>query len=55
VILVALAWIYVALRFTHSYVHLTSNTILTRFRIFIMSMLVLMINWAVVLTGIMRQ
>jgi hypothetical protein len=55
VFLVALAWIYVALRFTHSYVHLTSNTVLTRFRIFITSMLMLMIIWAVVLTGIMRQ
>jgi hypothetical protein len=53
--LVSLAWGYVALRFLHSYVHLTSNTVLTRFRIFIMSMLVLMIIWAVVLTGIMRQ
>ena len=53
--LVSLAWGYVALRFLHSYVHLTSNTVLTRFRIFIVSMLVLMIIWAVVLTGIMRQ
>ena len=55
VYLAAFAWIYVALRFIHSYVHLTSNTVLTRFRTFIMSMLVLMIIWAVVLTGIMRQ
>ena len=54
-LLLALAWVYVGLRFLHSYVHLTSNTVLTRFRIFILSMLILMIIWATVLTGIMRQ
>ncbi len=54
-LLLTLAWGYVVLRFLHSFVHLTSNTVLTRFRIFIVSMLVLMTIWAVVLTGIMRQ
>ncbi len=50
-----LAWIYVALRFFHSYVHLTSNVVLTRFRIFVASMLTLSTLWVVVLTNIMRQ
>lgn len=50
-----LAWTYVALRFIHSYVHLTSNVVLTRFRIFVVSMLTLTILWAAVLTNIMRQ
>ena len=53
-VLVALAWLYVGLRFTHSYIHLTSNIVLQRFRVFILSMLTLMILWAIVLTGVMR-
>ena len=50
-----LAWAYVALRFIHSYVHLTSNVVMTRFRIFVVSMLTLTTLWAAVLTNIMRQ
>jgi hypothetical protein len=53
-VLVALAWLYVGLRFVHSYIHLTSNVVLQRFRVFILSMLTLMIIWAIVLTGVMR-
>ena len=50
-----LAWAYVALRFFHSYVHLTSNVVLIRFRIFVASMLTLSTLLVVVLTNIMRQ
>ena len=53
--LLGLAWGYVALRFFHSYVHLTSNVVLIRFRIFVVSMLTLSTLWVVVLTNIMRQ
>ena len=53
--LTRLAWTYVALRFFHSYVHLTSNVVLIRFRIFVVSMLTLSTLWVVVLTNIMRQ
>ncbi len=53
--LLALAWTYVALRFFHSYVHLTSNIVLIRFRIFVVSMLTLSALWVMVLTNIMRQ
>ena len=53
--LLGLAWAYVGLRFFHSYVHLTSNVVLTRFRIFVVSMLTLSILWVIVLTNIMRQ
>jgi len=53
--LLGLAWAYVALRYFHSYVHLTSNVVLTRFRIFVVSMLTLTTLWAAVLTNIMRQ
>lgn len=50
-----LAWVFVALRYIHSYVHLTSNVVLIRFRIFAVSVLILTILWAAVLTNIMRQ
>lgn len=53
--LLGLAWTYVALRFFHSYVHLTSNIVLIRFRIFVVSMLTLSALWVIVLTNIMRQ
>ena len=54
-LVIGLGWTYVALRFIHSYVHLTSNVVIVRFRLFVLSMLVLGILWVVVLTGIMRQ
>lgn len=54
-VVTGLAWAYVGLRFVHSYVHLTSNVVLLRFRLFIFSMLILMVLWGVALTGVMRQ
>jgi len=55
ILLLGLAWIFVALRFIHSYVHLTSNVVIVRFRVFGASMLVLSALWVIVLTNIMRQ
>jgi len=43
--MVACAWVYVAMRYAHSYVHLTSNDVLTRFRLYIGSCLVLVVMW----------
>jgi len=53
--LLGLAWAYVGLRYVHSYIHLSNNVVIVRFRIFIISMLALTALWAVVLTGLMRQ
>jgi hypothetical protein len=53
--LLGLAWAYVGLRLVHTYVHLTSNVVLTRFRVFVLSMLTLTALWAVALTNLMRQ
>jgi len=53
-VIIALAWVYVVLRCVHSYVHLTSNAILLRFRIFIMSLIVLGILWAMLLVEVLR-
>jgi hypothetical protein len=46
-----LAWAYVVFRYTHSYVHLTSNRVMTRFRLFALSWLVLALLWVVVFAG----
>jgi hypothetical protein len=46
-----LAWAYVILRYIHSYVHLTSNRVMTRFRVFAVSWLVLVVLWLVVFAG----
>lgn len=45
--LVALAWAYVALRCAHTAIHLTSNKVLWRFRVFAASLFVLLAFWAV--------
>lgn len=46
-----LAWTYVILRYAHSYVHLTSDRVLTRFRVFALSWLVLVVLWLMVFAG----
>ncbi len=45
-VLVALAWAYVAARVVHSAIHLTSNRVRWRFRVFALSWLVLLAFWA---------
>ena len=52
--LVVLAWTYVGLRYAHSYIHLTSNKVLYRFRLFGTSQIVLLALWLVVLVGFLR-
>lgn len=43
--LVALAWSYVALRVAHAWIHLGPNVITWRFRVFVLSVLVLLAMW----------
>lgn len=45
-LLVALAWTYVALRYAHSAIHLTTNKVRWRFRAFAASWFVLILFWA---------
>jgi hypothetical protein len=54
-LVIGLAWAYVGLRYVHSYIHLTKNIVIVRFRMFVMSMAVLTALWATVLAGIVRQ
>ena len=49
-----LAWLYVVLRFLHTYVHLTSNIVLLRFRIFVFSVFTLAALWLVVGVNLLR-
>lgn len=51
-LLLGLAWLYVGLRLVHSFVHLGSNVVLWRFKVFVTSMAVLTVFLAVVLIGI---
>jgi hypothetical protein len=45
--LVALGWTYVGLRLVHSSIHLSSNDVLWRFRVFALSWFMLVAYWAV--------
>ena len=51
-LILTLAWAYVALRFLHSYIHLSSNRVINRFRVFVTSQLTLMALWVVVLVSL---
>lgn len=42
---VALAWAFVVLRILHTFVHLTSNGVMTRFRLFFLSTIALTAFW----------
>lgn len=44
---VVLAWIYVAARYTHSFIHCTSNVVMRRFYAFLVSCLTLLAMWVV--------
>ena len=52
--LVALGWCYFALRCLHTAVHVTSNKVLWRFRVFGAGWLVLIAYWAVLGAGLAR-
>jgi len=43
--MIGLAWAYVALRYAHSFVHLTSNHVITRFALYLASAFVLALLW----------
>ena len=46
-LLVALGWAYLGVRLVHSSIHLGSNNVLWRFRVFALSWLVLLAYWVV--------
>jgi hypothetical protein len=44
-IIVTLAWVYVALRYAHSFIHITYNRVLHRFWVYMLSSVVLLGIW----------
>ena len=48
------AWLYVALRYGHSFVHLTSNHVIARFSLYFSSTLVLAALWGALLVQLLR-
>jgi hypothetical protein len=53
---VVLSWLFVLARVAHAYVHVTSNHVPTRFRVFLLGAIVLLVMWIIfalqVLTGL---
>ena len=52
--MVAGAWLYVALRYAHSVVHLTSNHVVARFSLYFASAGVLALLWGALLVQLLR-
>jgi hypothetical protein len=52
--MVAGAWLYVALRYGHSFVHLTSNHVVARFTLYFASTTVLALLWGALLVQLLR-
>jgi len=51
---VSLAWLYVALRIVHTFIHLSYNKILHRFSSYAVSNLVLLVMWLKFAAGLMK-
>lgn len=52
--MVAGAWLYVALRYGHSFVHLTTNSVVARFTLYFVSTIVLALLWGALLVQLLR-
>ncbi len=53
--LVALAWLYVIARLMHSMIHLRSNKVLNRFKIYVAGFTTLMLLWAILLIQLLMD
>lgn len=54
-LIVGLAWAYVAARALHSWIHLTTNVVVWRFRVFILSWLILLAMWVTLGVALVRD
>jgi hypothetical protein len=52
-LLLACAWGFVFLRAIHTYIHLTSNTVIRRFQAFVASTIVLYVMWGIFLVKLL--
>ncbi|MEO0997721.1 MAG: MAPEG family protein [Pseudomonadota bacterium] len=55
VLLVVLAWAFVALRTVHSAIQLTSNRVMNRFKVYVASTLTLFALWGAFAVALLRQ
>ena len=53
-VLLGLAWAYVTARYLHTYIHLTSNKVLVRFKVFIFSFFLLVMMWIAFAVQVIR-
>ena len=53
-LLLSLAWIFVALRYLHSYIHLGRNYVPHRFAVFVTSVVVLVVFWVILAISIIQ-
>lgn len=53
VLFVVMAWIYVALRIVHAYIHVTDNYVPRRGAVFLASLIVLALMWAIFIIRIL--
>ena len=53
--LVASAWLYVALRYVHTWIHLGRNDVVARFSAYFASFAVLVVMWAMLLVQLLRD
>lgn len=44
---IVLSWVFVALRYAHAYIHITSNYVPNRFSTFVAGTVVLIVMWAI--------
>ena len=50
---VVLAWVFVALRLLHAYIHVTSNRLTRRFAVFAVGAVVLVVMWVIFIVRIL--
>lgn len=51
-VMLALAWLYVALRVVHAFIHTGSNKLMPRMRVYFGSLLVLLGMWGILVIGV---
>jgi len=54
-LLLGLSWLYVLSRYVHTFVHLTSNIVLWRFRVFGLSVVILTAIWLLLLIQLLSN
>ncbi len=54
-VFIVLAWVYVALRYAHSFIHLGYNKVMHRFKVYLASSVALMVMWVLFVVQLMQR